>query len=98
MTDRIWMTSEVMSMLDYVTTGELFYEFTPAEVVMELQSLFQAHQLDQPTVNALLSDWVIITSWIDPNNDEHYYFRLNSKGCAPHAREGLAHMLLEMEK
>jgi hypothetical protein len=52
---------------------------------------------DKAPANALLSDWVIITSWIDPGNDEHYYFRLNSKGCAPHSREGLAHMLLEME-
>lgn len=47
--------------------------------------------------NALLSGWVMISVWIDPEDGEHLYHRLRSKGRAVHERIGLARMAVEWD-
>lgn len=47
--------------------------------------------------NMLLGSWVMITDWIDPEDGEHWYFRMSSEGLPPHSRVGLLSIGMEIE-
>lgn len=47
--------------------------------------------------DALLGGWVMVTDWIDPEDGEHWYFRLSSPMMPTHSRMGLLQLGLQME-
>lgn len=45
---------------------------------------------DEVPQQLLLSDWVLVTNWIDPSEPEaNWYHKLESPGLSPHASTGL---------
>jgi hypothetical protein len=49
---------------------------------------------DAPT-SLVLGDWILVTHWLNPENNTHWYHELRSQGLSPHAQLGLLHQTLE---
>ena len=43
----------------------------------------------------VLGDWMLLTHWIAPEDNTHWYHELRSQGLSPHGQLGLIHQTLE---
>lgn len=50
---------------------------------------------DEAPESIVLGDWVLVTHWIDPDKDTHWYHELRSPGLSPHGSLGLVRQALE---
>lgn len=77
----------------------------------EVQSLLVAHcgeigpwatdevgeiRENDPIPGAILAEWVVVMSWVDPADGRHYTTRLTSPGLPAHHETGLLHEALDM--
>lgn len=62
-----------------------------------IKTLNKADEEAETPDNVMLGDWLLITSWVDPETGETYYHRLNSANLPEHARTGLLYTALEWE-
>lgn len=54
-----------------------------------------AEDVENPPDSIVLGDWVLVTHWINPEDDTHWYHELRSPGLSPHASLGLVRQALE---
>ncbi len=51
-------------------------------------------ETDEPIEGCLLSEWVLVSSWMDPQDGQAYTVVLDSENNAVHHRRGLLHTAL----
>ncbi len=48
----------------------------------------------EPIPGAMLAEWIVVMSWVDPADGKHYTTRLPSPGLPSHHEGGLLHEAL----